>query len=139
VGDGRLKKISGTAGKNLSISADKTENLDIQHPVFCFKYLNKNYDLDKCEVKEKLALLDTLQFLSKKTWQQIHMAHRHDFGVEKIKQAAIKGGAIPAHLSKDEIFYALRFDKKKPMVGFKSSFVFHIVYLDRDFTLYNHG
>jgi len=135
---GKFKSVSGAVGNRIKPSEDKSINTEIKHPVFCFKYLHRKYDLSHCEVKEKVALLDTLHFLSQKTWSEIHLAHRHSFGTEKIKQTSIKGAGIPTHLSKDEVLYALRFDKLKPMVGYKSSFVFHILYLDRDFSLYDH-
>lgn len=138
MGRGKIKKVSGDSGKKIGISADKTENIDIKHPVFCLRHLHKKYHLNKCEDKEKIALITRMQKLSQMTWNDIQLADKHGFGTEKIKQSAITGAAIPSHLSKDEVFYALRFDGLKPMVGFIRSFVFHIVYLDRDFSLYSH-
>ncbi len=134
----KLKKISGDVGKRIGISLDTTDNLDIKHPVFCLRYLNKKYSLEKCDAKEKIALITRMSKLSLMTWNEIQLQDKHGFGTEKISQTAIKGAAIPAHLTKDEVLYAFRFDGKKPMVGYKSSFVFHIIYLDRDFTLYSH-
>jgi len=137
---GNLKSVSGDSGKKIAISPDTTEEVDIKHPVFCFRYLNKKYHIKKCTEKEQLSLLDRLQLLSEKTWKDIQFADKHSFGTEKIKQTSIKAG-IPTHLAKDVDFYAFRFDGKKPMVGFRNAkafFVFHVVYLDRDFTLYDH-
>lgn len=65
------------------------------------------------------------------------MAPRHGLGTEKINQSSIKASK-PASVTPDVSFYALRFQGKKAMVGYKSDFIFHVVYLDRDFTLYDH-
>ena len=139
MGGKHLKKVHGTTGKQIKQSSDTSPNIDIKHPVFCFKHLNKKYNLEKCQPREKVSLIDRISRLCTMTWEQVQMAPKEGFGTEKISQNAITGAAIPNHLTKDEIFYALRFDGKKPMVGYKTAFVFHVVYLDRDFTLYNHG
>lgn len=136
-GKGKLKKVSGNPGKRIGLSPDLTPNLDIAHPVFCLRYLNKHYHINKCESKEKVALLTRMQKLSTMTWAEIRAADRHGFGAEKINQDSIKAG-LPDHVTKDEVLLALRFDGKKPMVGVKNAFVFHIFYIDRDFTLYDH-
>ena len=134
----KIKDVQVSLGKNIKPSTDKAENTEIKHPVFCLKYLNRHYHLDKCIDKEKAALISKMSLLSQCTWNEVHMNPRHALGLEKIQQSSIKGAAIPAHLTKDEVLYALRFDGMKAMVGYKSTFVFHIVYLDRDFTLYKH-
>ena len=33
---------------------------------------------------------------------------------------------------------AFRFDQMKPFVGFRNRFIFHVLFIDRDFTLYKH-
>lgn len=139
MGEKYLKKVEGSTGLTIKPSTDTTTNMDIKHPVFCFKYLHKKYHLDKCQPKEKIALIERITKLCSMTWDDVKMASKDGFGTEKISQKSIKGAAIPSHITKDEILYALRFDGKKPMVGYKRAFVFHVVYLDRDFTLYDHG
>lgn len=137
MGGGKLKKLNGDAGKKIAISIDNSSNLEIHHPVFCLKYLHKKYDLDKCEDKEKIALITRMRKLSAMTWKDIQLADKHGFGTEKLPQHIINA-SIPSHLSKDEVLLAFRFDGKKPMVGYRNSFIFHVLYLDRDFTLYAH-
>jgi hypothetical protein len=34
---------------------------------------------------------------------------------------------------------AFRFDGKKPMVGYRDGVTFYVLFLDRSFTLYDHG
>ena len=60
-------------------------------------------------------------------------------GFEKIPRGQILAG-IPAQITEDVTdFWAFRFHGKAPMVGYKSGEVFHVLWFDPDFTLYNHG
>ena len=43
-----------------SSAKDKRQLEDIKHPVFCFRYLHKNYHIDQCEDNEKLQLLERI-------------------------------------------------------------------------------
>lgn len=133
-----IKNPNANKGKNIKPTNDLFPKSLFNYPIFCFKYMHKDYHVDKCEREEKLSLLDRICKLSTMTWEQIQFAPKHGLGTEKISQDSIKCGK-PLHITPDVTFYALRFDGKKPMVGYKSDFIFHLVYLDRDFTLYNHG
>jgi len=132
-----IKNPKGQSGANIKPTEDLFPKSMFNYPVFCFKYLNKDYHIDKCDKDEKIKFIDRLCHLSSMTWEQIKFAPRHGAGTEKIAQDSIKAPK-PVHVTKDVIFYALRFDGMKPMVGYKSDFIFHLVYIDRDFTLYRH-
>jgi len=109
-------------------------------PVFCLHYLdNKKYGLSNCEIDEKGAFADRLYELCQLTWNQIINTGRHGLGSEKIPQNAITGSNIPVHITKDVDFIAIRFDRLKPMVGYRRDRIFHIIWLDTKFQLYNHG
>jgi len=71
------------------------------------------------------------------SWAQINQAPRHGLGYEKISHTSIKA-AIPPHITEDVNFLAFRFSGKAPMVGYRKQEVFYIVWLDRNFTLYDH-
>lgn len=46
----------------------------------------------------------------------------------------------PSEMKPDADYIVFRFQGKKPMVGFRDAYgVFHILWLDRNFTLYDHG
>jgi len=45
---------------------------------------------------------------------------------------------VPDDIDDDGEFLALRFSGKKPMVGFRSSRIFHVVWFDSKFSLYEH-
>lgn len=107
--------------------------------MFCLQHCRcKGYSLPDCERDERAAFASTLDRLSQLTWNQIRNAPRHGSGSEKIARGAIRA-AIPPSVKEDASLLALRFDGMKPMVGYKDGRVFHILWLDRDFTLYDHG
>ena len=108
--------------------------------MFSFQFLNSKYCISCCSLQDKAALADQLRMLGSKTWAELRQAPRHGIGYEKIARNAIRA-SFPDHLRKDEdvTFLAFRFSGKKPMVGYRDREVFHIVWLDRDFSLYDHG
>lgn len=109
-------------------------------PVFCFHYLdNQRYGLNNCQIGEKAAFANKLYELCQLTWNQILAAPRDGLGSEKIAQSAITGSSIPSHITRDVDFIAIRFTGRKPMVGYRYDRIFHVIWLDTKFRLYNHG
>ncbi len=98
--------------------------------------MDVEYSLTKCGVDDKLAFVERIQKLSQMTWVQIIQADRHGFGREKI--ASVRR-PLPRHVTEDVTLIALRFSGLKPMVGYQSGRTFHIIWFDRDYTLYDHG
>ncbi len=72
------------------------------------------------------------------TWNEIICAQRHGMGFETISRDEIRR-PMPAHITDDTTIIAFRFSGMKPMVGYRSQSMFHIVWFDRAFTLYDHG
>ncbi len=118
---------------------DGSENsTNLLHPAFSFKHLSiANHSLQKCEVAEKVALVERLAELGKLTWQEIQTSARHGLGHETIPKNQIKVG-LPPCITDDVTLLSFRFDGKKPMVGFRKDKIFYIIWLDRDFSLYVH-
>jgi len=47
---------------------------------------------------------------------------------------------IPAHVTEDvQRFIAFRFSGRAPMVGYRVQAIFYLLWLDRNFTLYDPG
>lgn len=109
-------------------------------PVFCLRHLADGWSVSDCERDDRAAFAVTIEKLSKLTWQQIKGAPRHGVGAEKIASHSIKA-PIPGSVTEDVQFLAFRFNGKKSMVGFRSggSNVFHIIWLDPRFKLYDHN
>lgn len=121
-------------------SLSTTENNDKKPPIFSFHQIGRHYCLDLCQTEEKVALIDTIHKLSQSTWQELRNANRHGLGTEKIEHSSITGCAVPNFILLQNIpLLAFRFHGKKPMVGYRENQIFHILWLDRDFTLYDHG
>lgn len=83
-------------------------------------------------------MLDKLRRLSALSWKDIRQQHRHRLGSEIIDRNSIRA-AIPAFLTEDVKLLAFRAFDKVAMVGYRSGRVFHVLWVDRTFTLYNHG
>ena len=131
---GKVRKITPNKPTN-----SKSFSTQHEHPIFCLKYLDRNYySLRACTKEEKAAFADTLDRLSQLTWAEISKSHRHGLGYEKIARKSIRA-TIPAHVKEDVIFIAFRFYGKAPMVGYRENIIFHILWIDRDFTLYQHS
>lgn len=116
---------------------DKWER-SFDYPVFCFKHLHRDFHLDLCDSDDRIAILNKIVLLSTLRWQEIQTSGRHGLGSEKIAVGSIKASR-PAFLTPDvDFLLALRFNGRKPMVGHRNKFIFHILYFDRNFTLYDH-
>lgn len=136
---GRLKQRERENSEVVGLSPEGNARLiDSSPPIFSLRYLQKGYCVDCCERDEKAALADKLFRLSSLSWSEIRHLPRHGLGYEKIARSSLKAG-IPAHITEDADFIAFRFCGKAPMVGYKLGGTFYIVWLDRAFTLYDHG
>lgn len=118
-------------------SAEKTGSTDELSPVFCLHHLADGWRISDCERDDQAAFALTTEKLSRVTWRDIRNAHRHGVGAEKISRHALKA-PVPVGIDDDVQFLALRFSGKKPMVGFRSSRIFHVVWFDSRFSLYDH-
>lgn len=64
-------------------------------------------------------------------------APRHGNGSEIISQSQTRS-SIPEHITDDTKLLAFRFYGKAPMAGYREERIFCVIWLDRDFTLYEH-
>lgn len=137
MGKGKIKGKEPNQGKLIKLNNSGDQKID--YPVFCFRHLHPNYSLEVCESEDRERLIERLYLLSKMSWQDIQLTNKHGFGSEKIKREAIKP-AIPQQISDDVTFFlALRYNGKKPIVGYRNGSIFHLVYIDYNFSVYNHG
>ena len=127
-------------GKSIQTHSSSNINYEDECPIFSFKYLAKDtkYCISNCIDDDKIAFVDQFFKLSHLSWKQIKNNGRHKLGCEKINHSSIKT-AIPPNITPDGILLAFRFNGKKPMIGFRDKSIFHIIWFDKDFTLYNHG
>jgi hypothetical protein len=128
------------------LSLHTKENVKLSYndlrPVFSLRHMREKYSLEKCTSEQKQAFGCRMVELFQLKWSQIIMASRHGFGCEKVSPQSIKGDSIPIipEITPDDTpLLALRFSNKHPMVGYREKDIFHILWFDRDYTLYAHG
>lgn len=118
--------------------APATDSFD-SPPTFCLRYMESSHCVTACDKNMKSAFASTLRKLSQLTWKQINQADRHGCGTEIIPREIINA-KIPSVVTDETNLIAFRYCGKLPMVGFRGvAGVFHVIWLDRDFTLYPHG
>lgn len=136
-----MPRVVDPHGKNrssrIASRESSTGSTDGMTPIFCMRFLAPPFCVTDCERHEQAAFAVTLRRLSMMTWMQIRNAPRHGLGSEKIGRASIRA-PIPRGITDDVDFLSIRFNGMAPMVGFRSNQVFHVVWLDRAFTLYAH-
>jgi hypothetical protein len=131
-----IRHASGPPGR-IRPSAEGTGSTDGLSPLFCLRHLADGWRISDCERDDQAAFALTAERLSRLSWQEIRSAHRHGLGSEKIPRDALKA-AVPSTITEDVQFLALRFSGRKPMVGFRSDRIFHVVWFDPRFDLYDH-
>lgn len=133
-----LKDKEGDGGRR--ILPHSSEDADRLPPKFCLRGLRARYSLTQCTKDEKASFADRLYELSRSSWAELRQMPRHGRGWEIIPRKSITGDAVPSTITDDVNLIAFRFHGMAPMVGYRSrDGVFNIVWLDRDFTLYDHG
>src|SRR4051812_45081211 len=80
-------------GKKLSVRLPgAATNFDREPPQFSLRHVQDAHCITRCEKDDKIAFADRLRELSRMTWAEIRVAHRHGLGTEKIAQSAIEAG-----------------------------------------------
>lgn len=76
--------------------------------------------------------------LSRMPWRQIRQAPREGLGAEKIARHSIRRG-IPRSVTDDvEWFHSLHYVGNKRFIGQKIGRIFYILWVDHDYSCYNH-
>ena len=132
----RIKRRTPERGRRITVSEPKID-YDQEKPVFCLRFVDPVYCITLCDKDDKAAFAEKIRQMSQMTWVQLRTAHRHGAGSEKISHDAIKR-PIPTNVPEDATLLAFRFSGMKPMVGYRMQNLFHIIWFDRDFTLYDH-
>ncbi|MUV13490.1 hypothetical protein [Noviluteimonas gilva] len=108
------------------------------YPVFCLRHLQAGYDIEDLQSEDQCLLIKRLRHLSKMEWGSVVNAPRHGAGKENIHRNSIRV-AFPSAVDVDETLWALRYARRKAMVGWRRGDVFHVVWIDHDFSVYRHG
>jgi hypothetical protein len=124
-----------TTGTRVGTHDAPTTDWQESPPAFCLRYMVAAYSVDSCNKDEKAALADAMWRRSRLTWKELRSAHRHGLGGETIKSI---NRPRPSVVTEDVTLLAFRFSGPKAMVGFRVGRIFHVIWLDHDFTVYDH-
>ena len=128
-----------TQGQRIQAPARTGPPSGQRHPAFSLEYMDRGrYGLAACELREKGDFADALYKRSQLSWDELQSSPKHGLGPEKLPRSRIRTG-IPAQVTPEVTFLAFRFSGQKAMVGYRQGHIFYVLWLDRDFTLYDHG
>lgn len=140
-----MAKFKGAKPNKAAFSGKEKQNTkpvsdNDQKPVFSFEHMQdgSGWSINCCEADDRAQLSSKVFQLSRMTWMEINQAPRHGLGTEKIPREQIEA-KLPAAVTEDTNLIAFRYNGLKPMVGYRDGRIFHVLWLDWDFKLYDHG
>lgn len=133
----KIKKPGVNQGKRVAVSPD-TPDYNKQSPVFSLEFLQKPYCISDCNRDQKASILDSIHSRCQVPWSELINSGRHKLGTEKIRAGDIKA-AIPQRFAEETYFLAFRAIGMAPAVGVRIGRTFYVLWIDHDFSLYNHG
>ncbi len=128
----------GQGSEHLKPRDSQGTSFNKERPIFSLHYLQNSHCISRCSKAEKAAFADALHRRSQLSWGELKQAPRHGLGYEAISRDSIKT-PIPRAITEDVTIIAFRSNGKAPMLGYRDKAIFHIVWIDRDFTVYDHG
>lgn len=122
------------------IGSGAKDNPDTQPPLFSFEKMasNTGYSVDCCDAENQAAVSKRLFKLSQLKWRDIRQAPRHGLGTETIARSSLTA-PLPPSVTEDTTILALRYNGKRPMIGYREGRVFYVLLIDHDFSAYDHG
>lgn len=143
MGKGKLKSKQPhqESGNRILSHSSRNVSTDTLPPTFSLHHMtvNTKYCLTQCGEHERAAFASRIREMSQLTWIQIKRSPRHGQGCEEIPQDQIKGSKLPKVITPDTTLLSFRCIGKAPMVGFRDGQTFHIIWIDRDYSLYRHS
>lgn len=135
----KLNKDKDNRGK--TIKQPDSHIPDIDYPVFCFRYMHRDYNVKSCPQEDKIAFFDRLCAISNLSWNDLSKAHRHGLGWELIPFDQISPDLPSGYRATEDVksLYAFRYFDKKPFLGVRNRSVFHLLYIDFNRDIYDHG
>jgi hypothetical protein len=110
---------------------------DDSHPLFSFQYIDR-IEFQCCGDEHKAALSNKVVLLSQLTWRELRQSTRHGHGFESIPIEQIRG-RFPSIITEDVAqLHVFRYHGRHPMIGLKMDKVFYVIFLDYNFSHYDH-
>ncbi|MDO8431953.1 MAG: hypothetical protein Q7S58_06025 [Candidatus Binatus sp.] len=134
----KFKRPREDTSKHIKGQQQPSVSTDQLPPIFALHQMNDGrYCLPSCQQSDQAQFARALLERSRLTWAQLKCAPRHGMGFEKIEPSQVRQ-SLPSSVTEDVNLIAFRFSGKAPMVGYRDGQVFHVLWLDHDFSLYDH-
>jgi hypothetical protein len=121
-----------------------SSSTDSQKPWFSHRFIcQQHYCIKKCSYEQMKSAMDKLRILSDLDWATIESSPRETNGFEMISAKQIRG-TIPPKFAKEKALMVFRFGggtgpRAGRIVGVREKERFSILFVDRDYSLYDHG
>lgn len=138
-----IKEPPYSQGKGISYRFDSVSDDLEKNTVFCFKHVDREHDVQKlCSKSNKKfvkGFVKKLQGLSQITMAEVQSSDKYSWGYELLKVKCLYK-RLPTSLTEDvEQVHVFRFSDEGRIVGYYSSNIFHVLFIDTDLCLYDHG
>lgn len=134
----KLKAQSLEQGKRISVHLDESSSGgDKETPIFCLNLLQSGYCVRDCTQEQQAAFSQKLREMSFLNWEQLRQAGRTGMGYEKLARHSIKP-PIPKAATEEVNLIGIRFHDRSRMVGFRVRRLFRVIWLDHDYSVYDH-
>lgn len=128
------KTINSKIKEPMPLEKEREEDKDFLS--FSLRYVQDDFCISKCQHEDQLAFIQAMLKRKALRWKDLHSAHKHGLGFEKIKNII---PTIPDCV-KDNSIIACRFSGKKPMIGFRDKDVFYVVWFEKNYgDVYKHS
>lgn len=114
---------------------------DDHPPAFSFEKMQdkSGSSFNCCQDDDRLHLAKRIFMLSRTPWKTIRAAPSSGFGSEEMPRHRIKR-PIPNSVTEDVTsFTCLHFVSTKRFVGYRVGQIFYVLWIDHDFSVYDHG
>jgi hypothetical protein len=133
------KKLKPEAVPSDTISRSKLSS-DFDYPIFCFKHLQTDISINKCNEDIFKEFLKRVYKLSILGWKEIHKSPRHSYGWEKIPRNQIKP-SLPSFVTPEvDFLYAFRYTGGNlPFLALRNGNILHVIFIEANFgDIYDH-
>lgn len=140
--NGRLpSRITPPSQYTQGVEFNASQKGAVKHPYFSFRYIDTgSYCIKKCSIEQFRSISDKLRILSGLDWGTIDTSPRETNGYEMLPVSELKSASPPPPFSNETQVVVFRFGGKKGrIVGIKRDSMFYVLFIDHNFTLYDHG
>jgi hypothetical protein len=107
------------------------------HPLFGLRHLPRE-NLNSCGRDDQAAFANTLSKLSQLTWAQIRTIDKYKLGFETIPRQQLNI-PLPPPVTDEVRILVFRYSGMKAMIGYREKATFFPIWLDHNFSAYDHG